>query len=110
MELSELKDDIIRDLTELQGALKFSVKRPWTEEEEEQYSPLAKVPTNHVTRTRTVWLTAVHCVRRQTLMPPMLQQQQPLSARGSSRSSSNSSSSSNRDGPLLSARGSRERP
>jgi len=59
MELSELKDDIIRDLTELQGALKFSVKRPWTEEEEEQYSPLAKVPTNHtVTWTRTVWLTA----------------------------------------------------
>jgi hypothetical protein len=43
LELSELKDDIIRDLMELQGALKFSVKRAWTEEEEEKYSPLAKV-------------------------------------------------------------------
>src|SRR3546814_4677603 len=56
------------------------------------------------TRTDTLFpyttLFRSHCVRPQTLMPPMLQQQQPLSARGSSRSSS--SSSSGRDGPLRS--------
>jgi hypothetical protein len=50
LDLSELKDDIIRDLTELQGALKFSVKREWTEEEEDKYSPLAKVRTHARTR------------------------------------------------------------
>jgi hypothetical protein len=52
LDLSELKDDIIRDLTELQGALKFSVKREWTEEEEDKYSPLAKVRTHVRTRVR----------------------------------------------------------
>ncbi len=53
-ELLDRKEDIMRDLLELQAVLKFSVKRQWTEEEERHYYAQLRVmrqPSTHTERT-----------------------------------------------------------
>jgi len=65
IQLSEMKNDILRDLLELQSVFKLTIKREWSANEENTYSRLSKVS---LSSHSVIWLICFLC---QALLPTM---------------------------------------